>query len=487
MATQDLASHLAEQQGAGDKLYNQVALRISELIEHGTLRPGARVPSVRKLSEQEEVSIATVMQAYRILESKGLIEARPQSGYYVKARLWQAPAEPEKSEPPLRATRVNTSELVMRFMQAARNPALVGFGAALPSPLLLPTRQLCRTMAAVGRRSPQLANRYDVAPGAHELRVQIARRAMETGCTLAPDDIIITCGCQEALYLALRAVAEPGDTIAIESPTYFGVLQIIGSLGLKACEIPTFPRHGICLDELEKRLDCCRIKACLFMLNYSNPLGSCMPDEKKARLVEMLASRNIPLIEDDIYGELAFAPERPKVAKAFDRGGQVLLCSSFCKTLAPGYRVGWIVPGRLRDRVQHLKYVTSVGTATLPQLAIADFLANGGFDHHLRRLRRVYAEQIERVTHAITKYFPKGTRVTRPTGGYVLWVELPEHIDSIELFDRALEEKISVAPGPIFSPKQQFRNFIRLNCGAPWSQTIDQALLKLGQVIARML
>ena len=164
-----------------------------------------------------------------------------------------------------------------------------------------------------------------------------------------------------------------------------------------------------------------------------------------------------------------------------------MLCSSFCKTLAPGYRVGWIVPGRYRDQVQHLKYVTSVGTATLPQLAIADFLANGGFDHHLRRLRRVYAEQLERVTHAITKYSPKGTRVTRPAGGYVLWVELPERIDSVELFDRALEEKISVAPGPIFSPKQQFRNFIRLNCGAPWSQTIDQALLKLGQLIARML
>jgi len=133
MATQDLASHLAEQQGTEGKLYDQVALRISELIEHGTLRPGERVPSVRKLSEQEEVSIATVMQAYRVLENKGLIEARPQSGYYVKARLWQAPAEPEKSEPALRATRVSTSDLVMRFMQAARDPTLVGFGAALPS------------------------------------------------------------------------------------------------------------------------------------------------------------------------------------------------------------------------------------------------------------------------------------------------------------------------------------------------------------------
>ena len=483
---QSLVSHVVAQPESQETLYKQVALRISELIEHGTLRPGERVPSVRRLSEREDVSIATVMQAYRLLENRGLIEARPQSGYYVRARLWRPPAEPAKTEPSIRATRVSTGDLVRRVMEAARDPSLVGLGAALPSPSLLPTQQLSRTMAAVGRRSPQMANAYDVSPGNQQLRVQIARRAIETGCTLAPDDVVITCGCQEALYLCLRAVAEPGDTIAIESPTYFGVLQIIESLGLKVCEIPTYPREGVCLDELKERLDCCRIKACLFMLNFSNPLGSCMPDEKKARLVKMLAARNVPLIEDDIYGELSFAAGRPKVAKAYDRDGSTLLCSSFSKTLAPGYRVGWVVPGRFRDKVQHLKYVTSIGTATLPQLAVADFLTNGGFDHHLRKLRRVYAEQVQRVTHAITKYFPEGTKATRPAGGYVLWVELPSQIDSIELFDGALEEKIGIAPGPIFSPKQGFRNFIRLNCGKQWSETIDKSLFKLGQLIARM-
>jgi len=486
MTTETLASHVAAQPEARESLYQQVALRISELIEHGTLQPGERVPSVRKLSEQEDVSIATVMQAYRVLENKGLIEARPQSGYYVRPRVWRPPAEPARSEPSLRATRVSTTDLVRRFMQAARDPSLVGLGAALPSPTLLPTLHLSRAMAAVGRRSPQLANTYDVAPGNYQLRVQIARRGMDAGCMLAPDDVIITCGCQEALYLSLRAVAQPGDTIAIESPTYFGVLQIIESLGLKACEIPTYPRHGVCLDELNERLDCCRIQACLFLLNYSNPLGSCMPDEKKARLVALLAKRQIPLIEDDIYGELAFAADRPKTAKAFDRAGHVLLCSSFCKTLAPGYRVGFVAPGRFRDQVEHLKYVTSIGTATLPQLAVADFLANGGFDHHVRKLRRVFAEQVERVTHAISRYFPEGTRVTRPSGGYVLWVELPAHIDSVDLFERALDEKISIAPGPIFSPKQGFRNFIRLSCGNQWSETIERALFRLGQIIAKL-
>jgi DNA-binding transcriptional MocR family regulator len=222
------------------------------------------------------------------------------------------------------------------------------------------------------------------------------------------------------------------------------------------------------------------------MPNFHNPLGSCMPDAKKERMVGLLAERGIPLIEDDVYGDLGFAGKRPKVAKAFDREGLVLVCSSFCKTLAPGYRVGWIVPGRYQAQIQHLKYVSSIGMATLPQLAVADFLAHGGFDRHLRRLRRVYAGQIERVTHAISRYFPEGTRVTRPAGGYVLWVELPGDVDAVELFDRALAEKISLAPGPIFAPKGGFRNFIRLSCGSEWSEAVDQGLLKLGQLIARM-
>jgi DNA-binding transcriptional MocR family regulator len=289
------------------------------------------------------------------------------------------------------------------------------------------------------------------------------------------------------LNLCLRAVAKPGDTIAIESPTYYGILQIIEALGMKACEIPTFPREGVCLDELVKRLKGCRIKACVFSLNFSNPLGSCMPDVKKARLVKILADRDIPLIEDDLYGNLSHSPHRPKTAKAFDKHGLVLLCDSFTKTLAPGSRVGWTAPGRYRTQVEHLKFISSIGTPTLPQMAIAEFLANGGYDHHLRKLRRFYAEQVPRVTQAITKYFPAGTKVTRPTGGYVLWVELPPQVNSLELFRKALAENISIAPGPIFSPKQKLENFIRLSCGAPWSEAMDQALLKLGQLSSKMM
>jgi DNA-binding transcriptional MocR family regulator len=468
-------------------LYERLATRITSLIDQGTLRPGERVPSVRKVSLQQRVSIATAIQAYRVLENRGLIEARPQSGYYVRPRSWRSLAEPAKSAPPVRSAKVSTGSLVMRVLMSAKDPSRVPLSVALPCPRALPLTQLARTVAGVARRSPQLANSYDIAPGLEALRVQIARRMLDAGCALSPEDIVITCGCQEALSLSLRTLTRPGDTVAVESPTYFGVVKILETLGLKACEVPTYPREGVCLDELAERLDCCRIKACLFMLNFSNPLGSCMPDEKKARLVQLLASRNIPLIEDDIYGELSFGPHRPKTAKSFDAEGQVLLCNSFCKTLAPGYRVGWVIPGRYRERIEEVKYTSSVGTSILTQMTIADFLANGGYDHHLRRARRIYADQVQRMTEAVTKYFPAPTKVTRPAGGYVLWVELPAAVDSVQLFEDALPEGISIAPGPIFSATERFRNFIRLSCGVTWCDRVEDALIRLGRLIQRQL
>ena len=483
MIMEDLASHTASRLEPEESLYKQLAVRISELIEHGTLRPGERVPSVRRCSAQQNVSIATVMQAYRLLESRGVIEARPQSGYYVRPpRRWSPPPEPEMYKPAPRAVRVSVSELVMQVIKAGRDPGLVRLGAAFPAPELFPIKALNRTLAAVGRRAPVAAASYEASPGNAALRVQVARRAMEAGCTLSPDDIVTTCGATEALNLCLRAVAKPGDVIAIESPTFFGILQTIESLGMRVCEIPTYPREGICLDELEARLKCCRIKACLFTLNFSNPLGSCMPDEKKKQLVKMLAARQIPLIEDDIYGNLQFEGPRPKVAKAFDEQGWVLLCDSFTKTLAPGYRIGWVAPGRFRARVEFLKFVNTGATAALPQMAIAEFLQNGGYDHHLRKIRRLYATQMRSMTEAISRYFPEGTKVTRPSGGMCLWIELPPQIDALAVFHAALAAKISIAPGPIFSAKQKFRNFIRLNCGNPWSEAVEGAIRSLGQI-----
>jgi len=459
--------------------------RISKMIEQGALRPGDRVPSVRRLSRQEGVSISTILQAYVQLEAQGFIEARPQSGFYVKPRLWQRPAEPGMTKPSAKATPVSAGEMTLNILKAVRDPELVALGTAIPSPELLPLQQLNRMMAAIGRHNPSAGNSYDVPPGAPQLRAQVARRALDYGCLLSPDEIVVTTGCQEALNLCLQAVAGPGDTIAVESPTYYGILQMIGALRMKALEIPTHPRDGVSLDALEYALDRERIAACLFTPTFNNPLGCSMPDENRKRLVVMLAASGIPLIEDDIYGDIAFGPERPRAVKALDSEGLVLLCDSFSKTLAPGYRVGWCAPGRYQKKVEHLKFTNSIASATLPALAVAEFLATGGYEHHLRKVRRVYAEQVRLMTDSIAQHFPEGTKVTRPQGGHVLWLEMPPKIDAMDLFHKALAAKISIAPGPLFSAKQKYSNCVRLNCGTPWGKRLEEALKTLGMLAAK--
>ncbi|HND20421.1 MAG TPA: PLP-dependent aminotransferase family protein, partial [Acidobacteriota bacterium] len=326
-------------------LYEQVAGKIERLIEDGVLRPGERVPSVRKVSQMHRVSMATAFQAYFLLENKGLIESRPRSGFYVRMLSKGLPPTPNRTSPAAVATSVNVDDLVGSILAAMRRPDLVQLGAASPSSDLLPVNRLNRTLMDVVRRSPKRTIEYELIAGNAELRRQIALRSLTWGGNLSADDIVVTNGCIEALNLCLRAVARAGDTIAIESPTYYGVLQVIENLGMRALEIPTSPTDGICLDALETALHSQSIAACLVMSNFNNPLGSCMPDAKKQRLVEILASHTVPLIEDDIYGDLNFGTTRPKTCKAFDRDGLVLLCASFSKTLAPGYRIGWTAPG----------------------------------------------------------------------------------------------------------------------------------------------
>jgi len=377
-------------------------------------------------------------------------------------------------------------DLVARVFSAARKPEIVPLGAAYPSAELLPTVKLHRTLAAIARNAGGQAIGYDMPPGSESLRREVSRRAPDSGLALSPDEIITTCGGMEALVLCIRAATNPGDTIAVESPTYFGILQAIQGLRRKVLEIPMHPRDGMDLDVLEKALRTKKVSAVLAIPNFNTPLGSLMPDANKERLVAMLARREIPLIEDDLNGDLHFGPQRPRVAKAYDRKGLVMLCSSFSKTLAPGYRVGWTAPGRFYERVKSLKFTNTLATATLPQMAIAEFVKNGGYDHHLRSIRRTFAAQLQRMSQAIADSFPRGTKITRPAGGFVLWVELPKQVDSLKLHARALAENISIAPGPMFSAKEQFRNFIRISCGHPWSEWIERGVAVLGQIAKKL-
>ncbi len=471
-------------QGSAGKrlLYEEVAARIGGLIEQGTYRPGDRIPSIRDLSRRLNVSVNTVMEAYANLENHGIVEARPQSGYYVRSPLPEPSSDGTKlltAEEPV-ACCVSIDEIQSRIMRTISDPSHVPLGGGVPNPDLLPIDRLNRMLASESRRFRVESVSYAGARGAKRLRVHLSRRMLQSGCTVAPDDIVVTSGCVEAVTLALQAACRPGDTVAVGSPVFYTFLHSIQWMGLKILEIPSSPRDGMNIDVLEYALRSHPVRACLVIANFNNPLGYVLSEEKKRALVALLAKHDIPLIEDDVYGDLAFGPERPSAVKAFDEKGLVLYCSSFSKTLAPGYRVGWIVPGRFGQRVRQLKSLFNIATATPTQLAMAEFLANGGYDHHLRTVRRAYRRQRDRMRDAVRRHFPVGTCVTRPDGGFVLWAEMPAEVDSFKLYEKALREGIGVAPGAVFSTTgDQYRNCLRLNA-AFWSERIEQALESVG-------
>lgn len=464
-------------------LYENLAVQLKEAIRQGVYPAGDRVPSVRRLSEQHRVSQATVVAAYRLLESHGWLEARPQSGFF--ARHPEAiPTSASRCDVSAGPCPVNVTELALRLFRNAQSKTLVSFGAAVPHPDFLPLKELRASLSRSLRSNPDPGSRYSSPSGEETLRVRIAQRAAEQGCAFSPDEVVISDGCQEAINLALRAVAQAGDIIAIETPAFFGTLQAIESLGMQALEIPSSPETGISLDALTLALDRWPVKAVAIVANFSNPTGALMPDAAKSRLVNLLAQRGIPLIEDDIYGDLSHGRERPRAAKAYDRTGNVLLCSSYSKTIAPGYRVGWIVPGRWRTTVEHLKFVSTMANATLPQLTLADYLGDSRYERHLVRVRRHYADNLARMQAGIKRYFPPGTRTSRPAGGFLLWLELPDGGDSMALYERAIKAGISFTPGRLFSPQQKFNSGLRLAAALPWDARVEAALAALGRLAA---
>ncbi|MBN1536405.1 MAG: PLP-dependent aminotransferase family protein [Anaerolineales bacterium] len=469
-----------------DFLYEQVADDIATMIEAGSFRFGDRIPSVRELSRKRGVSITTVMQAYRSLEDKGLIEARPQSGYYV--RLRKPPGLPAPDPVPgstLNPAEISVEKLAIQIFRENLIPGMVHFGAATPDPDLLPTSRLNRILATLSRKPDYRHSLCGIIDGCEELRVQVAQRSFQYGCRLAPEDILITSGCIEAVSLGLRATCKPGDTVAIESPTYFNLLQMLEAQGLRALEIPTHPETGVSLDALRFAIEHQSVRACLFVTNFNNPLGSLIPDERKEEMVAFLAAHDVPLIEDDINGELYFSGERSNVAKAYDKKGLVLLCSSYSKDISPSYRVGWIAPGRYKDEIERLKLVSNIAPSLLPQLAIAEFLAGGGYDHHLRRIRKAYAQKTACMADSILRHFPPGTCVSSPQGGFVLWVQMAESVDALEMYSRALKLGITLVPGHVFSTSNQYRNYIRLNT-AQWSDKTAWAVQRLGVLAAQL-
>jgi len=465
------------------KRYERFADDIAELIRSGVLGPGQRVPSVRYASQTHGVSPSTVFQAYYLLERRGLIRARPRSGYFVNAHAPRQFSEPQALQPVSESTDVDVSGLVFSILDSIKDPNTIPFGSAFPSPELFPLQRLSRSLASASRSMDPRMVVTDLSPGNPQLRRQIALRYMVGGLMLPMEELLITNGALEALNLCLQAVTQPGDLVAIEAPAFYACLQVLERLKLKAVEIPVHPREGMDLGVLAQTLEKHPVKAVWCMTNFQNPVGASMPEAKKQALVELLARHQVPLIEDDVYAELYYSQQAPKPAKAFDTQGLVMHCGSFAKSLAPGYRIGWVAAGRFAQKIERLKLMTSLCASMPAQAAIADYLQHGGYDRHLRKLRYALEGQQANMLAAIARHFTAQTRVSQPSGGYFLWLELPEQMDALKLFHMALAQGISIAPGPIFSPTRRFGNCIRLNYGSPWHDGAERAMETLGRII----
>lgn len=467
-------------------LYMNLAELLGSRIEQGFYRPGDRLPSVRALSVEHGVSLSTVQQAYRLLEDNGLAAPRPKSGYFVPAAR-QLPALPAIGRPAQRPVDISQWDQVIELMRSTPDPNVVQLGRGMPdvaSPTLKP---LMRELSRLSRHQGMPGLYYDTVSGTEALREQVARLLLDSGCHVSPNDLVITTGCHEALSSSIRAICEPGDIVAVDSPSFFGAMQTLKGLGMKALEIPTDPITGISLEALELALEQWPIKAIQLTPNCNNPLGYIMPEARKRALLTLAQRFDVAIIEDDVYGDLAFHYPRPRTIKSFDEDGRVLLCSSFSKTLAPGLRVGWVAPGRYLERVLHMKYISTGSTATQPQLAIASFLKEGHFEPHLRRMRGQYQRARDLMIDWVTRYFPAGTRCSRPQGGFMLWVELPDGFDTLRLNRRLLEQNVQIAVGSIFSASGKYRNCLRMNFASMPTPQIEAAVKSVGLAASELL
>ncbi|MBE8721131.1 aminotransferase-like domain-containing protein [Sphingobacterium pedocola] len=467
-----------------DFLYQEIAGNIANKIKTGVLKEGERLPSVRMLSTEHGISVNTAKRIFLELEAQSLAQSKPQSGYFVSPLSYLKLPLPEVSKPLPIANNKEPNDLINGVYSTMGRHDLTLFSIGVPSGNILPLAKLKKEIVLATRSLKEGGTEYEPLQGNLKLRRMVAVRSLAWEGALTEDDVITTSGCMNALALCLIAVTKPGDTLALESPCYPGILQLAVSMGLHVLEIATHPVSGIDIDALKKLLP--QINVCLLVPNFNTPLGYCMPDQNKKEIVTLLAQYNIPLIEDDTYGDIHFGPERPKCCKSFDTDGNVLWCGSVSKTLAPGYRVGWIAPGKYKDQILKLKLIHAISSTSIIHEAVGNFLMTGRYDNHLRHFRKTLQENYQRYALAISAHFPDGTKISRPQGGLALWVELPKQIDTAELYNYALKKQISIAPGRMFTLQNQFQHCMRLCIGLPWTEELQLKLKQLGN-LAKML
>lgn len=468
------------------KLYEQLAESLENQITRGFFQPGDRLPSIRQMSEDHQVSISTVQEAYRLLEDWRLAAAKPKSGYFVLG-CQQTPKLPDISRPAQKPVAVSQWELVVQLLYSHETDGQMALGKGTPDVGAKSLKPLSKIIATISRRSDIAGFTYDSLQGAEELRLQIARQMLASGCQLHPDDIVITTGCQEALACSMRSVATRGDIVAIESPSFYGSMQTIQAMGLKALEIPTHPETGISLEALELALEQWPVKVLQLTPVCNNPMGYTMPAANMEKLLELANHHDIAVIEDDIYGDLAYQYPRPRTLKSFDTEGRVLYCSSFSKTISPAFRTGWCVPGSYIQQVKHMKYVSTACGSVLQPRAIAEFVAQGHYERHLRKIRSQYQRGRDCMIEWVGRHFPEGTKMSRPMGGFLLWVQLPGKIDSVTLNEQLAKHRISIAPGTLFTASNKYRHCLRLNHAQQPTDEVEHAIRIIGETVSKML
>ena len=467
---------------SNELLYMQIANLIEHQIKSDVLKIGDKLPSLRTVAHERGVSLTTAQQAFFELESRGFIASRPRSGYYVSYAHKHFNNIPQTSQPVVAKREGDTEDIIFTVSQNIRKAAFE-LSTGVPAMELLPVAKLNKAIVNATRTMPYGGLNYD-KDGNDTLKKQIAVRSLMWGGNLNAEDILTTSGSIDAISLCMMTLVQRGDTIAVESPIYFGILHLAKSLGLHVLELPTNPVTGIEVEALEKAMETNKIKLCLLVSNFSNPLGSCMPDDHKKAVVRLMEKHNVPLIEDDLFGDLYFGSHRPTCCKTYDESGIVLLCSSFSKTLAPGYRVGWLVPGRFKARVARTKYYHTLCAPSITHEAVGSFLENDRYENHLRKLRQTLHRNSLQFLRCISQYFPDDTKVTKPQGGLHLWVELNKQTDTVELYNTAMAHKISIAPGRMFTLQNQYNNCLKLNHGLLWNERVEGALKQLGALAA---
>lgn len=468
---------------APEFLYQQVIEFVEKQEKSGALRAGDKLPSLRKLSRQFEISVPTVKQAYIELERQGTISARPQSGYYMKAKQARTLMPMRAKWACCQPIEVNCRSLIEQVYEAVHLPDTIALGISNPVHAHPPDKALARLMRSVLSRVSEKAVSYGPINGDPKLRLNIAFRYQDQGVDVNYDDIIITNGAQEALSIALQCVAKRGDIIAVESPCYFGLIELIESLGMKALEVYTCTENGVCVSELEQVFKDYPVKACLFSTAINNPLGSMMTNEQRQKLVKLIEKYDIPLIEDEVYSDIYFTEQRPIPAQLYSEKGLVMTCSSFSKTAAPGYRVGWLLPGKYEEQAKRVKRAQSCSTSMLPQWTLTDYLMSGEYDRHLQVLRKTLRYNCERMRALVAEYFPKEVCISQPQGGSVLWIRCRSHVDTSKFFQKAIVKGVSFAPGQVFSPSGQYKNFMRISYGVQWCAGVEQAIMNLGALV----